>query len=43
MKNMKKETDVSPAGRNKDMEKSRLLRDWGEMEKKDGDWRGKRG
>ncbi|MCH8836262.1 MAG: hypothetical protein IIA60_00510 [Candidatus Marinimicrobia bacterium] len=38
-----KETDVSPAGRNEDKGKSRLLRDWEEMEKKSGEWRGIRG
>ena len=38
-----KETDVSPAGRNEDKGKSRLLRDWEEMEKKGGEWRGIRG
>lgn len=42
-KNMKKKTGVSPSGRNRDTEKSRLVRDWGEMEKKGGEWRGIRG
>ena len=31
-----KETDVSPAGRNEDKGKSRLLRDWEEWRKKAG-------
>ena len=34
---------VSPAGRNRDKGRSRLVRDWGEMEKKGGERRGIRG
>ena len=43
MKNMKKKTGVSPSGRNSDTEKSRLVRDGGEMEKKGGEGIGIRG
>lgn len=42
-KNMKKKTGVSPSGRNRDTKKSRLVRDWGEMEKKGREWEGIRG
>lgn len=42
-KNMGEKTRFRSAERNKDKGKSRLLRDWEEMEKKSGEWRGIRG
>ncbi len=35
---MEKETRFRSAERNKDKEKSRFVRDWGELEKNGGEW-----